>query len=338
MISEADKIAFIEDALPLIYRTELSGKIVFLAGGFHDLLVRLKTTPASFHTINELLAFLSIDRTIIEKILATLGREKSEKISARVTIKVEGDSRRHLWIATLSKDKKHIQGQFIDIENYARLQDRFDRLRQLTYGTQFLGERIAAGQESTRIRNLSIMFIDAVDSTRRIFSLEVEKAKAYVEDLAGIITSVTKQYNGYLDKFMGDGAMIVWGYKVQAQVSREDHVTNAILAAKEFLGRCKEYNRSKLEIEQIHIRIGIASGDVFSGVLENNDRLILTSIGQAVNIAARLQAAADVDGILVEHSYLLQCQRINPDVFTESQCTFFKLKGIPEDIRACKIV
>ena len=116
MLSETDTRNFLEDALPLIYRAERSGRIVFLAGGFHDLLERLKTTPASFRTVNELLTFLSIDRTTIEEILATLVSEKSEKASARVTIKVDGDSRRHLWIVILSKDKKHIQGQFIDIE------------------------------------------------------------------------------------------------------------------------------------------------------------------------------------------------------------------------------
>ncbi len=337
MISEVDSRAFLEDALPLIYRTDLNGKIVFVAGGVHDLLEQMGTTSDSFQTITEILTFLSVDQTIIDQTLSHLCQAESKKVSTQVSIKINNEIRRYLWIATLSKDKKHIQGQLIDIEYSAIRQDRFDQLRKLTYGTQFLGERIATGLERARIRRLSIMFVDAVNSTHRIFSLKCEKANAYIEDLAAMITSVTKEHNGYLDKFMGDGAMIVWGYQVQDEPVCDDHVTNTILAAKSFLERCATYNQGKAELEQIHLRIGIASGDVFSGVLENSDRLIFTSIGQAVNIAARLQAAADSNNILVEHEHLLEVQKKHPGLISESQCAFFKLKRIPENIRACKI-
>ncbi len=108
-------------------------------------------------------------------------------------------------------------------------------------------------------------------------------------------------------------------------------------AAMELLRRCEQYNRHKGELEQIHLRIGLASGDVLSGVFKNSDRMIFTSIGQAVNVAARLESIAEVDSILVEHGHLALCQQLQPKIVEGSSCTFLELKGIPDKIRAYKV-
>lgn len=329
--------AFLSDALPFIYRARLDGTIIFLEGGFHGVPGFVKTPSSKFQQIQEVLVHLSIDRDRVDRVLTDLIEGRSQRINEKVTIDVQGVPRRHLWIGTLSKNKQHMQGQLIDIENFEHIQDKFDRLRELTYGTRFLGERIATGRENARIRDLSIMFVDAVDSTSRIFSMEIDRAREYVEDLAGIITSVVKEYHGYVDKFTGDGAMVIWGFRISPEISCENHMVDSVLAAKKMLAKCKEYNEYRPEIEQMHIRIGIASGDVFSGAFENKDRMIFTSIGKPIYLAARLEKTADADSILIEHHHLLRCRKIRPGIVAHSKCSLVELKGIPEKIKACKI-
>lgn len=337
MTTEQQASAFLKDALPMIYRTHLDGKIVFLEGGFHEMLDLLKTTETSFQNIQEVLSALSIDRETIDLVIEDLIEGRSARINVKVTIDIHGYRRRCHWIGTLSKDQEYMQGQLIDIEEFEQVQDKFDTLRALTYGTQFMGERVAAGEEYARLRNLSVMFVDAVDSTTRLFSMELDKAKEYIEDLAEIFTSVTKAHHGFIDKFMGDGAMIMWGYQILPEISCDNHIVDSVLAAKALLQRCQDYNVNRKEIEQIHLRIGIASGEVFSGVFYNQDRMIFTSIGRAVNLAARLEQAAEVDSILMDYDHLMQFQKVMPDVIQDFDCIFPELKGIPYKVKTCQI-
>lgn len=337
MSSEHQMRAFLADAQPLMYLAELDGTVVFLEGGFRETFRLMQTSAASFHRIQDVLESLSIERNTIDHVLDDLLRCRATEINTKVTIEVNGVQRRHLWIGTLSEDLKYFQGQLIDVEDFELMHDRFDRLRELTYGTKYWGERIAEGKENARVRRVSVMFVDAVDSTSRIFSMEVEKAKEYVENIASIITSVVKQHDGYLDKFMGDGAMIIWGYQILPNVAIGSHAVDSVLAARELMKRFMEFNRGKPELEQIHVRIGLASGDMFSGAFRNDDRMIFTSIGKAIHVAARLEKATDPDSIFVEHAHLLEVQKTKPDIVGHSHCTLLEAKGIPWRIRACKI-
>lgn len=325
------------DALPLIYRAELDGTIVYLEGGFDEALQRLNTTRASFLRVQELFEELGVHRPTIDTVIEDLLSCRANSINTKVTIDIQGNRRRHLWIGSLSKDLQFLQGQFVDIEEAEQLQDQFDRLRELTYGTKYLGERIATGKEKARIRRISVLFVDTVDSTRRIFAMEVDKAREYVENIAGIITSAVKKHNGYLDKFMGDGAMITWGYQIAPGLSTNHHEADSVLAAREMLRTLRDFNRGKPEVEEIHFRIGIASGDMFSGAFKNDDRMIFTAIGKAIHIAARLEKATEPDSIFVEHAHLLEVQKTRPEIVGHSHCTLLEAKGIPGRVRACKI-
>ena len=167
--------------------------------------------------------------------------------------------------------------------------------------------------------------------------MSLERAKTYIEDLVQMITSTTKTHNGYVEKFLGDGAMVIWGYQLSPSTKCENHAVDAVLTAKDLLRKSKEYNSDRPEFEQIHLRIGIASGDVFSGVFENEDRMLFTSIGGPVNLAARLESAADFDSILVSHDHLKRVEATRPDLVESSKCTFMTLKGVPGQTKACMI-
>lgn len=320
-----------------MYRAELDGTIVYLDGEFDKALQHLNTTRSDFLRIQELLETLGVNRPTIDNHIEDLLSCRTNTINTKVAMHIQGSRRRHLWIGSLSINQQFLQGRLIDIEEAEHLQDQFDRLRELTYGTKYLGERIATGQEEARIRPISVLFVDTVESTRRIFAMDVDKAREYVENIAGIITSAVKNHNGYLDKFLGDGAMITWGYQIAPGLSTDHHEADSVLAAREMLRTLKDFNRGKPEVEQIHFRIGIASGEMFSGAFKNDDRMIFTAIGKAIHVAARLEKATEPDSIFVEHAHLLKVQKTRPEIVGHSHCTLLEAKGIPGRIRACKI-
>ena len=326
---------FLRDAIPLIYKAKRDGSIIFLEGGFEHILTGLGFKPDSFTMIQDVLTRLGIEVTVIEDFFTRLADKK--EMSAKVKLKINGVNKAFLWISTLSRDGKNIQGQLINIDRFEKIEKKYDRLRQMTYGTSYLGNNVALGKESARTRDLTIMFIDAVESTSKMSKMKLREARKYIEDLSHIITSVADEYSGYIDKFMGDGAMIVWGYQLYPEAVAANHASQAVLAGKEILNRCEQYNHRNSTDKQIHIRIGIDSGEVISGVFDNPHRIIFSSIGPPVNIAARLEKLADVDSMLISHRHLDRLQAESPEIISSLKCSLFQLKGVPDIVKACKV-
>jgi class 3 adenylate cyclase len=103
-----------------------------------------------------------------------------------------------------------------------------------------------------------------------------------------------------LDKFIGDSVLAIWGYP---EATRHD-VSNAVRAAAELiaLGRSllDEFQARHNEVIHSGTRVGIARDEVF--VLNiGGDDAELSFVGNAINLAARLEAACDVDGVLIDN-------------------------------------
>jgi len=337
-MKENNKTDFLQDALPFIYKAEFSGKVTFYAGAFSRLIISENEEAVSPMNLKNLFGYLGMKEDVYSSELASLRDGKITSIRKKVALRFFGEEKRFLWISTVASDGCSYQGQFIDIEELEQYQDRFDRLRELTYGSLYFGHQIAQGRESARMRDMSVMFVDAVDSTQKIFSLDPGKAKEYVEDLAAMITSTVKEHKGFMDKFLGDGAMVLWGYQITEDGSLVGQPIDAVNAARAMLKKAQKYNIDKPASEQIHLRIGIDFGKIFAGSFENKDRIIFTAVGKAVNVAARLEDAADMDSIFVTHAYLEKIAKNNPGVVASTECRVIKLKGIPYGVNCCKLV
>lgn len=103
-----------------------------------------------------------------------------------------------------------------------------------------------------------------------------------------------------LDKFIGDSVLAIWGYP---EATRDD-VSNAVRAAAELiaLGRSllDEFQSRHNEVIESGTRVGIARDEVF--VLNiGGDDAELSFVGNAINLAARLEAACAVDGVLMDN-------------------------------------
>lgn len=325
---------FMSDAVPLIYRVERSGKVHFIGGGFKRIL-----KGDGFTSIQDILLAIGVPGEITEEFHDNLflkGRDDSTafKASRNVELNINGELRWHAWVGTVSSDGENIQGQLFDIHDQYIKEREFDKLRRMTYGTPYLGERVALGLESARDRDMSIMFIDIVDSTQRISAMSPDDAKDYVEAFSRIVTTAVKKHSGYVDKFMGDGAMVVFGLQLDVDTDIGNHPSQSVMAAREIIEEFRKYNEAISDDKHIHVRIGIESGVVRTGVFDNGERTIFTSIGIPVVIAARLEKKAEKDRILITHSHH---ERLPMDLPVEISCGSHQLKGINQDVTACTI-
>jgi adenylate cyclase len=124
----------------------------------------------------------------------------------------------------------------------------------------------------------------------------VEILNAYFTRIADVIFD----HSGTLDKFLGDGVMAVFG----APISKGNDAANAVRAAIEIQRLVAEMARDAAARSwpEIHVGIGINTGLATAGNIGSPKRLDYTVVGDTVNVAARLMAAATGGQILISDS------------------------------------
>ena len=134
-------------------------------------------------------------------------------------------------------------------------------------------------------RQASILFADLSGYTAAAERMDPEAVKALVDRTLRLLGDQIERFGGSIDKFIGDNVMGVFG----APVAHEDDPERAVRAGLAMQHAMEEANRQSREKYGVgfSLRVGINSGEVMAGAV--GDRY--TVMGDAVNVAARLQAA-----------------------------------------------
>jgi adenylate cyclase len=141
------------------------------------------------------------------------------------------------------------------------------------------------------IRPMSVMFIDLAGFT----GMSERLGDRIIPLLSRYFDSVSVQIqnqNGTIDKFIGDAVMAFWG----APSPNPDHAVDCCRAALACRRAVEEAGLVDDHGERVKIRIGINSGDMLVGNIGSEVRLNYTVIGDAVNIASRLESTNKVYG------------------------------------------
>ena len=146
-------------------------------------------------------------------------------------------------------------------------------------------------------RQVTVLFADLVGFTALAERLDPEDVRDITTDCLRQLAAEAVRFEGTVDKLIGDAVMILFG----APVAHEDDPARALRAA---LAMQRALERFNAELERTHglalrLRIGVESGEVVAGPREVGGMVEYTVIGDAVNVAARLQTAADPGTILV---------------------------------------
>ncbi|MCW5852381.1 MAG: tetratricopeptide repeat protein [Anaerolineae bacterium] len=163
-------------------------------------------------------------------------------------------------------------------------------------------EKLAAlksAQAATEQRKqATILFADLAGFTSMAEALDPEEVRAIVDGYFKAVTQPILNYGGRIEKFIGDAIMAVFGIPT-AQESDPARAVHAALAMHQALA---DFNRDLESARglRLHMRIGINTGSILVGALgdEGGDFRV---VGDAVNLASRLEHAAPVDGILISH-------------------------------------
>jgi adenylate cyclase len=151
---------------------------------------------------------------------------------------------------------------------------------------------LADGQEATlggERRRLSLHFSDIANFTAISEGLSPEDLVEAMKEYFELMTSAISDEGGTVDKFMGDGIMALYN----APSALPDH---AIRACQSALNAQHRLSQSAGQRVEFRARIGLGIGDVVVGNMGTQERFAYTALGDAVNLASRLEGLNKVYG------------------------------------------
>lgn len=184
-------------------------------------------------------------------------------------------------------------------------------------------------------KKLTIFFSDVVNFTETTDRLESEDLTNLLNRYLTEMTNIALEHGATIDKYIGDAIMVFFG-DPQSKGVKED-ARACVRMAIDMLKRLGELRTEWLELgatQPFHLRIGINTGYVTVGNFGSEDRMDYTIIGSSVNLTARLQSYAPIDGILLGHeTYSL----VKDEVNAEEQEPI-KVKGFADPISRYKVL
>ena len=142
----------------------------------------------------------------------------------------------------------------------------------------------AAIMHGRRVRG-TVLFVDMVGFTTISERLTPERVAALLNRYFALLNRAVKLYNGNVDKYIGDGAMVVFG----ATQADEDHCFHALACAHLFLQLTHAVNAKRAAWQpSVEFRGGVHTGEMIAGSMGSDDRMQFTVVGDSVNMAARL--------------------------------------------------
>jgi len=148
-------------------------------------------------------------------------------------------------------------------------------------------------------REVTALFADISGFTAISERLDPEEVMGIVNAFFGELLSLVERFGGTVDKFLGDGIMILFG----VPHSHSDDARRALELALEFLDAVENFNKKGLvfgsERLTLELSIGINTGMVVAGILGSDFHREYTVLGDTVNLAARLESLAKRGEIIV---------------------------------------
>jgi len=218
-----------------------------------------------------------------------------------------------------------------------RMNTLMDRLSR--YVPPPIYKKITSGKEkvetgTTRRVKLSIFFSDIKGFSWHSTKMEGEALTAILNSYLEEMTHIIFKHGGTLDKYIGDAIVVFFGDPDFS--SDAEHARRAVMMALEMRQRMTELQHKWFELgfpEPLHIRMGISTGFVNVGNFGSSEHMDYTVIGAPVNMAARLQAEAAEDQILISH----ETWSFVKDVLDCTEGRYYDLKGFYNPVLAYEV-
>jgi class 3 adenylate cyclase/tetratricopeptide (TPR) repeat protein len=174
-------------------------------------------------------------------------------------------------------------------------------------------------------RQLTVMFCDLVGSTALSEKLDPEELRSLLHAYRTLCGDAIARYDGFVARYVGDGILTYFGWPT----AHEEDAERAVRAALEIVRTAKRASST----EDLSVRIGIATGPVVVGEVAGTGDQSKLAVGSTPNLAARLQALAANDQIVIAGS----TRRLVGNAFELTDLGERDLKGITEPVHAWRV-
>jgi adenylate cyclase len=190
-----------------------------------------------------------------------------------------------------------------------------------------LCNRCGTHVEEGRVVEMTVLFADLSSFTEMTQALGPERTHEVVDAFLRMASRVLVRHGAFIDKYVGDAVMALFN----VPISRDDHARQALVAATELTSELRSLGqRFGLPLEA---SVGIATGWARVGRLGSEDSKDYTAIGDAVNLAARLQGKAAPGEILVS----AESHAKHPSDFAGAAPERVTLKGFREPVQVYRL-
>ena len=195
---------------------------------------------------------------------------------------------------------------------------------------QSLVEKLRAPRLTGERKPVTALFADVVGSTSLAESMDPEEWTRILNGAFEVMSQAIHRYEGTIAKLLGDAVLAFFG----APVTHEDDPQRAVRAAIDLLVGVREYAQPLRDSGiDLQVRVGINTGPVVVGNVGSDLRYEYTAMGDAVNVAARMQTAAEPGAIMITDatyrfvSPLVEAVDLGP----------LEVKGKSEPVRAYEV-
>jgi class 3 adenylate cyclase/predicted ATPase len=184
-------------------------------------------------------------------------------------------------------------------------------------------------QSAAERRQVSVMFCDMADSTQLSTRLDPEDLSAVIRGYQSCVAATIAHFDGFIARYVGDGVLIYFGYPR----AHEDDAERAVRAALAVIAEIGQ--ATPVSGERVQVRIGIATGLVVVGEpIGTGESWQQTAVGETPNLAARLQALAEPNTVVIAAS----TRRLVGDLFEYGDLGTVPMKGIAGLVPAWQVL
>jgi class 3 adenylate cyclase/predicted ATPase len=251
----------------------------------------------------------------LEQYLATFTQND---IDAGLLSKLTSEDLRDMGIASVGHRRRLL-------EAISKLSGDLETVNQADADKQPVGK---VEQPVGERRQVTVMFCDMADFTGLSTRLDPEDLSQLIRAYQSCLSSIIRQFDGFIARYVGDGVLAYFGWPK----ARETDPERAVRAALEIIPAIR---RMPTLADRVHIRIGIATGLVIVGEpIGTGEAWQQTAIGETPNLAARLQALAQPDTVVIAEG----TRQIIGDLFDYKDLGVVALKGIAKPVPAWQVL
>ena len=185
-------------------------------------------------------------------------------------------------------------------------------------------DRRSPGSGDSERRELTVLFCDLVGSTELSTRLDSEDFAEAIRAYHEAATRVVTRFGGHVAQLLGDGLLVLFGYPE----AHEDSAEQAVRAALDVVRAVEELGRG------LAVRVGLHSGPCVVSGLGAGGRQETLALGETLNVAARVQAAAAPGAVLMSAA----TQRLVEGWFVAEAAGTHTLKGLQEPMALYRVV